>query len=128
MYFISFHAKVLLGNSIDMSEEIEVTNKYGKLCLHKRSKLGVFQDFMISFEENDSTIEGVLSKTLDLFQDLMRHFENQTVKARLIAQVHYVRMNDQHEIIGDEEYHFASHHSEEVFNANQFYERRMCKI
>ena len=88
LYFVSFYANVILGDLISMSQDIEVTNKYGKLCLHKRSKLGVIQDYIISFEENDSTIEGVLSKTLDLFQDLMRHFDNQRVKARLIAQVH----------------------------------------
>ena len=128
LYFVSFYANVILGDLISMSQDIEVTNKYGKLCLHKRSKLGVIQDYMISFEENDSNIEGVLSKTLDLFQDLMRHFDNQRVKARLIAQVHYIRLNDQHEIIGDEDYHFASYRAEEVFDANQFYERHMCKI
>ena len=69
-----------MGDLIDMSNKTEVTNKFGKLCLHKRSKLGVIQDYIISFKENDSTIEGVLSKTLDLFQDLIQHFENETLK------------------------------------------------
>ena len=70
----------------------------------------------------------MLNKTHDLFQQLMEHFKDRKVKARLIAKVNYFRMNDKHEEVGKEEFHFASYRLQEVENSKEFYERHMNKI
>ena len=51
-----------------MTQDIEVTNSFAKLCLHKQSRLGTFHDYVISFEEDNDTIEGIVETALDLFQ------------------------------------------------------------
>ena len=50
------------------------------------------------------------------------------MKARLIAQVNFLRLNETHEEIGSEDYHFASYHAEEVNDVNSFYRKHMSKI
>ena len=111
-----------------MSRELEFNNEFGKLCFHRQSLKGAVQDYVISFECELITIEDVLNKTYDLFQQLMEHFKDGNVKARLIAKVNYSRMNDKHEEVGKEDFHFASYSLEEVLETKDFYQRHMCKI
>ena len=112
-----------------MSSQCEtITNEFGNLCLHRRSTRGVVQDYIVTFDQEESDIKSVIDKSYDLFEQLMNHFKDVWVKVRLIAQVNYVRMNDQHEVIGQEDYHFASYQAEEVYNPKDFYERHMAKI
>ena len=109
-------------------EDIVFSNASGKLCFHRQSLRGRVQDYVISFEDEVHDIELVLNKTLDLFQKLMNKFEDYDVKARLIAQVNYFRLNDQHEEVGQEDYHFASYQLEEVKDVPQFYQRHLQKV
>ena len=105
-----------------------IVNHFGSLGLHRRSTRGVIQDYIITFNEEESDIEGVIDKTYDLFENLMHHFKDSWVKARLIAQVKYLRLNERHEEIGQEDYHFASCRAEEVDDAKEFYVRHITKI
>ena len=105
-----------------------ITNAYGNLCFHRQSTRGTVQDYIISFERVECDIEGVVDKTYDLFEELMERFKDTRVKARLVAKVNYQRMNDAHDIIGKEDYHFASYSLEDVYDTKDFYERHMCKI
>ena len=109
-------------------EELEFTNASGKLCFHRKSLRGRVQDYIISFDETVHDIEMVLDKTHDLFQQLMSKFEDKIVKARLIAQVNYSRLNDRHEEVGQEDYHFASYQLEEVKDVPEFYNRHLKKV
>lgn len=105
-----------------------ITNQYANLCFYGQSTRGVIQDYIVNFEEDESDIDGVIDKTYDLFKKLMEYFKDKCVKARLIAQVNYHRMNEQHEVIAQEDYHFASYQAEEVNDSNIFYKRHMTKI
>ena len=105
-----------------------ITNQFGSLSLHRRSTRGVIQDYIITFSEEESNIEGVIDKTYDLFENLMHHFKDSWVKVRLISQVNYIRLNEQHEEIGQEDYHFASYCAEEVDDVQEFYRKHMIKI
>ena len=105
-----------------------IANSYGNLCFHRQSTRGTVQDYIISFDEEECDIESMVSKTYDLFEALMKHFEDVHVKARLVAQVNYERMNDMHEVTGNEDYHFASYSLEDVYDTKDFYGRHMCKI
>ena len=105
-----------------------ITNSFGKLCFHRLSLRGTVRDFIISFEEKECDMQSMVHKTYDLFETLIRHFNDKVIKARLIAQVNYLRLNDAHEVIGNEDYHFASYSLEEVDDPKDFYERHMCKI
>ena len=112
-----------------MSSQCEtITNEFGNLCLHRRSTRGVVQDYIVTFDQEESDIKSVIDKSYDLFEQLMNHFKDVWVKVRLIAQVNYLRVNENHEVIGQEDFHFASYQAEEVFNTKDFYERHMAKI
>ena len=105
-----------------------ITNEFGNLCLHRQSRRGFIQDYIVTFDQEESAIENVLGKSYDLFENLMKHFKDVWVKVRLIAQVNYLRVNENHEVIGQEDFHFASYQAEEVFDTKDFYERHMAKI
>ena len=105
-----------------------MSNAFGQLCFHRQSLRGRVQDYVIHFNEEQWDMETMIHKTYDLFHTLLRHFNDRQVKARLIAQVNYLRLNDQHEVIGNEDYHFSSYSLESVENPKDFYERHMNKI
>ena len=107
---------------------MEFSNAFGKLCFHRQSLRGAVQDYIISFNEEECDMDSMVHKTYDLFEALMQQFEEAVVKARLIAQVRYLRLNDQHEVTGMEDYHFASYSLEEVRDMPEFYQRHMNKI
>ena len=109
-------------------QDIELTNASGKLCLHRQSLRGRVQDYIISFDEEVADIQMVVGKTFDLFQQLMTKFEEDEVKARLIAQVSYLRLNELHEIVGEEDYHFSSYQMEKVMDVPDFYNRHLAKV
>ena len=58
----------------------------------------------------------------------MERFKDKFVKVRLIAQINFLRFNEAHEVIGNEDYHLSSYQAEEVHNVEEFYQRHMCKI
>ena len=105
-----------------------ITNDHGNLCFHRQSLRGAVQDYIITFDKEEYDIQFMVSKTYDLFERLMDHFNDNYVKARLIAQVEYIRLNDAHEIVGYEDYHFSSYALEKVDDSKDFYERHMMKI
>ena len=112
-----------------MSSQCEtITNEFGNLCLHRQSRRGFIQDYIVTFDQEESNIKSVIDKSYDLFEQLMNHFKDVWVKVRLIAQVNYLRVNENHEVIGQEDFHFASYQAEEVYNPKDFYERHMAKI
>ena len=112
-----------------MSSQCEtITNEFGNLCLHRQSTRGVVQDYIVTFDQEESDIKSVIDKSYDLFEQLMNHFKDVWVKVRLIAQVNYLRVNENHEVIGQEDFHFASYQAEEVLDTKDFYERHMAKI
>ena len=98
-----------------MSKELVLVNEFCKLCFHSQSLRGVVQDYIISFEDDEVDLNLVVEKSYDLFEKLMEHFKNKNVKARLIAQINFIRMNDRNEIVGNEDYHFSSYSQERVF-------------
>lgn len=111
-----------------MEMENDIRNDFAKICYHSQSLRGAVQDYIISFEENVSDIRDVIDKTYDIFELLMNKVKDNVVKARLIAQVNYLRMNDKHEEIGQEDYHFASYQAECVYDTKEFYTRHLTKI
>ena len=105
-----------------------ITNEFCRLCLHKEGMKGRLQDFIISFETEPVAIDQVLGWTHSIFRQLMQKYELGTVKARLVACVRYERLNDRHEVIGTERYHFGSYSAEHVDDIDDFYARPMQKI
>ena len=103
-------------------------NTHGTLCFHRQSLRGVVQDYIISFHEQECDIELMLAKTYDLFERLIEHYHDKQLKARLVAQVNYMRVDDSHQVLGYEDYHFASYSLEHVEDPQDFYQRHMTKI
>ena len=73
--------------------------------------------------------DACLKKTLDVFVKLMDHFEEDLIKVRLIAEVEYLRLNDDDLDLGESvNYHFASYAQEIVDDPIEFYRRHISKI
>ena len=105
----------------------ELSNEFCTLRFHKQSLRGAVQDYIIYFKDSQFDLEICLTRTLDVFTELIDHFKDDIIKARLIANVNYIRFNDD----SDEEsvnYHFGSYSQEFVHDATEFYERHMQKI
>ena len=105
-----------------------MSNAFGQLCFHRQSLRGKVQDYVINFNEEQCDMQTMIHKTYDLFHTLLHHFKEVDVKARLIAKVNYLRLNERHEVMGDEDYHFSSYAMERVEDPKDFYERHMNKI
>ena len=118
----------MTSNTVFKVVHDKIANNCSNLCFHRLTVRGVVQEYIISFDKEESDIYIVLSKTYDLFEQLMEHYKTNFVKARLIAQVNYLRMNDKQEVIDDEDYHFASYRSQEVNDNYEFYSRHLFKI
>ena len=103
-------------------------NAFCTLCLHRQALGGAAQDYIISFKEDVCDIETVLGEVLDVFLELMKNFEEDLIKARLIANVNYLKINEG--LVTDEsvDYHFASYASEIVEDPQEFFDRHMSKI
>ena len=100
---------------------------FGKVRLHKQALGGMCQDYIMTFHQDVSTIDEVIARGFDLFKELMED-DATDVKARLIARVRYSRMNDRHEVVGHEVYHFTSHQAEYIGDVHDFYTRHMMRI
>ena len=105
-----------------------ITNAFCRLCLHKEGVNGRLQDFVITFDTEPMTVEQVVGWTHRMFHQLMENYEMGTVKVRLVACVRYERLNERHEVIGTERYHFGSYSAEPVDDIDDFYTRHMYKI
>ena len=110
----------------------ELSNKFCTLRFHRESMRGLVQDYVIDFKELECDIEACVDMTSDLFVELMKHFEEDLVKARLIAEVNYLRMDDDDGNSDTEDesenYHFTSYAQEYVDDPLEFYQRHMQKI
>ena len=99
------------------------------LKFHKRSFEGVFQDFIISFDEERTDIFKALNNTYDLFQQLIQtNFKNRTVCVRFVAKINFRPVNQETRKTDERSYHFPSNSCEEVYDVQDFYERHMTKI
>lgn len=98
------------------------------LDFHRLSAKGIFQDFIISFNEEQTSIQKILDITLDLFQQLVEKFSDKVISARLIAKVNFIHVNNVTNEIEERFYHFPSFKSETVYDANEFFIRHMTKI
>ena len=103
-------------------------NDCAYLRFYKKSLKDRVQDFVISFHEDQTNIETILSTTLELFQRLMQKFEDKQVLARLVAKVNFLHINKEKDEVSERCYHFPSYSCEKVREVDDFYQRHMLKI
>ena len=111
-----------------MSLGCEVSNQCANIRFHKQSLRGSVIDLVLNFNKDETAIEGILDKTLDLFLHIHNALRTCTYKARLIAECEYHRLNALQDVIEVTSYHFASYSAETVTNARDFYARHLEKI
>jgi hypothetical protein len=103
-------------------------NNCASLDFHKQSLKGKVQDFIISFNEEQTDIQHVLKLTWDLFQQLVNSFPEKDVIARLVAKVNFIHVNNLKDEMEERSYHFPSYRSEKVFDAEKIFKEHMTKI
>ena len=111
-----------------MMDNVNFETESGKLCFHRQSLRGMVQDYVITFKEDSPVIEVAAGRGLDLFCLLVEHFKEYKIKARLIAQIQFIRLNQELEPMEKVDYHFTSYRQEVVVDAKEFFQRHMCKI
>ena len=104
-----------------------ICNNRGKLTFHRQSVRGLVQDFIITFNDNETSFEDVIEDTYELFNKLMEKFKDKNVKVRLIAKIEFASIRDNKEI-EFHHYHFTSYQAEYVDNRKEFFIRHMLKI
>lgn len=103
-------------------------NDCAVLDFYKESFKGRFQDFIITFNEEQTDLMQILPMTLNLFKQLTDSFGDKIVSARLIAKINFIHVNNESNEVEERAYHFASFQSEIVNDAEDFFERHMTKI
>ena len=101
------------------------------LFLNKYSLRGVVADYIIEFQGLETILDTIVEKTYDLFQMLCEQYSGTQIKARLIAECEFLRLNSETGQVSDvETYHFASYSADWVDKTScmYFYEQHMQKI
>lgn len=104
------------------------SSEFGCLCFHKTSLRGKCHDFKLLFNESQDNVEMIIDPTSDLFRQLINSYNNQRMKARLIAVVNFAHVNNEQHTITERRYHFTSYAAEEVDDIDDFVTRHLCKI
>ena len=102
------------------------SNDEAHLTLHKEALNGMFQDYVIKFNQEYLQIEQIIPLAYDIVKQLMEklNLDEKVVKGRLVALVCYIRKetNDVVQI-----YH-PSYKSEVIIEAENFFTNHMMKI
>ena len=104
------------------------SNDCASLNFYKQSSKGICQDYIISFNEEHTSFPEVLYITKDLFEQLIDKFSVYPLKARLVAKVCFIHVNNDTQESEERFYHFSSYQTENVYDPEEFYERHMLKI
>ena len=105
----------------------DICNDRGKLTFNRQSVRGLVQDYVITFNDNETSIEEVIEDAYDLFNKLMEKFKDKTIKVRLIVKIEFASVRDTKEI-ETRHYHFTSYQAEYVNDREEFFKRHMSKI
>ena len=98
------------------------------LKLYKESIQGKIQDFIISFNTEQTSIDNVVQETLDLFEHLIKSYDVHSIRVRLTAKVCFIHFNSLTDEAEERFYHFHSFGYEYVFDTQDFYRRHMQRI
>ena len=102
------------------------SNKHATLSLYKSSLKGSVHDYMLSFYDRETAIESIIGKTLALFQQLYDKYK--PMRARLIARINYLHINDKQDVVDNRSYYFPSYQAEVVTDIEDFITRHLMKI
>jgi len=102
------------------------SNDCAYLKFYKQSLKGTVQDYCISFYDEPNDLLFVMKETIILFEKLIDTFSH--VKARLVAKVNFIHVNNETNETEERAYHFPSYSVEEVTNPQDFFIRHMLKI
>ena len=117
--------------SCSLIEMESVSNVNGKLCHYKTSLRGVVHDYIITFNSEECDIRCVTEKTYELFEKLIKHFQNSqsSIACRLVAKVNVIHVNEVTDEMMERSYFFPSFKTECIINdVLDFYTRHMLKI
>ncbi|MEL7306376.1 MAG: hypothetical protein AAGK05_00130 [Pseudomonadota bacterium] len=102
------------------------SNSYATLSHYRTSLKGYIIDYVIRFNCEESDLQQVVNKTLDIMQKLVElyHSKNKTISARLVARVNYQHLNSDHEVT----YYHPSYKAEVIEETTEFFVTHMLKI
>lgn len=105
-----------------------ICNSFAWLAHHKTSLKGAVQDYMISFNSEQTDIQHVLWETVELIQKLVSSFNGKRIVGRLIAKINFVHFNPETNREELRSYHFPSYKAQEIKYVEDFFVDHMNKI
>lgn len=101
-----------------------------EICNYKSSLNGLAQDFIINLKEISNDLTYICTESREIIEKLFKYlnFEDNIIRARLVADIEYVHVNNTNEVIEYRNYHFPSLKSEIVNDVNEWLVRHMLKI
>ena len=108
-----------------MNFNVNFTNEFCNLIFRKQSLRGRVRDYVIYFNDEETDIQTVLSRTQDVFQQLILSLSDSRIKGRIVAEIEFMKINDDSSVIT---YHFTSYQAEFILDCEDFYRRHWAKI
>ena len=94
----------------------------GEIAFHRQSCRSKVRDYALTFREGCNNLCDRIEESYVLFSQLIQTF-NQAYKARLIAQVEFLKVNGK-----SITFYFPSYPMEEVTDPHEFFTRHLIKI
>lgn len=105
-------------------ETFTCSNDHAKLRHHKSSLRGTVTDFIITFNDEETSADIIVEIASNLFVSLCESFNGKRLKGDLCAKVRYLRCKTGKE----DSYFHASTPCEDVNNPVQFFKEHMLRI
>ena len=108
-----------------------VSNDFGEICLYQTSLKGVVDDYIFKFSHNVTDLHVVVNDIKSLLEKLFEYLNDTSIKARMIAKVSYLHVNENSEEQDLRYYHFPSYSAdslEDDENLNDWVTRHLCRI
>lgn len=105
-------------------EAFTCSNDHANLKHHRNSLRGTVVDFIITFKDEETSVDIITKITCDLFEELCKSFNGKRLKGDLCAKVRYLRVSTGKV----DSYFHASSPSDDVNNPAEFFKEHLLRI
>ena len=108
-----------------------VSNDFGEICLYHACLNGVVTDYILNFSHTVSDLNVVVNDIYDLVEKLFETYNGALVKARMVAKVSYLHVNEGSNEQELRYYHFPSFSADSLDvdeNLNDWVTRHLLRI
>lgn len=108
-----------------------VSNDFGEICLYHACLNGVVKDYILKFSRSVTDLTIVVNDIYELIQKLFETYNGASIKARMVAKVSYLHVNEGSNQQELRYYHFPSYTADSLDddeNLNDWVTRHLLRI